>query len=162
MRIQLTLNDKPVILEADPAEMLISTLRRENLVSVKHGCHSESCGSCYVLIEGHIAASCRTPVGILQGSSVVTLEYFSKTDMYNDIMKGFEKAGISLCGYCNAGKIFSTYEVLKYIQQPTREKIEVITGKLNDCCIEKDTFINGILYAYSIHFTKEKQRKNGN
>lgn len=161
MKIPVILNDKDYVLDAGPSERLIDVLRRERLFSVKHGCETGSCGSCYVLIDDKIAASCHTPVGIVKDCRITTLEYFSKTDIYSDIMKGFERAGVSLCGYCNAGKIFSAYEVLKYIQEPTREKIAAITGHLNDCCVEQNTLINGILYAFSIHFDKERLRKNG-
>lgn len=162
MKIPVTLNEKEYILEADPAEKLVDVLRREKFTSIKHGCMTSSCGSCYILLDERVVASCHVPAGLVKGSSIITLEHFSKTEVYNDIMKGFEKAGISLCGYCNAGKIFLTYEILKYMTQPTREKIHELTGRLNDCCVEQDQFINGILYAYSIHFDKEKLRRNGN
>lgn len=162
MKIQLTLNNKECIIESDPSEKLVDVLRREKITSVKRGCLSSSCGSCYVLLDDRTIPSCHVPVGLVQGCRITTLEYFAKTDFYNDIIKGFEKAGVSLCGYCNAGKIFSAYEVLRFMTEPTREKILTITGRLNDCCVEQNVLINGILYAYSIHFDKEKLRKNGN
>ncbi|MBP5403099.1 MAG: 2Fe-2S iron-sulfur cluster binding domain-containing protein [Treponema sp.] len=161
MKIPVILNDVHTVLEADPSENLVHVLRRLGFVSVKHGCNMASCGSCQVLIDGKAVASCRIPVGIIKDCSITTLEHFSKSEIYSNIMKGFDRAGITLCGYCNAGKIFAAYEVLTTIVQPTREKIAQITDRLNDCCVEKDTFINGILYAYAIHFDREKLRKNG-
>lgn len=162
MKIPITLNNEKYILEAEPSEKLLHVLRREKLVSVKHGCQTASCGACQVLLDGKAVASCHIPVGIVMDSNIITLEYFSKTEFYSEIMRGFEKAGISLCGYCNAGKIFLTYEIINTMTQPTREKIAAITNKLNDCCVEQDILINGILYAYAIHYEKGKLRKNGN
>lgn len=161
MKIPLVLNEKQVVIEAEPSEKLLFVLRREKLNSCKHGCHTASCGACHVLVDDKAAASCRLPVGILRGSHIVTLEHFSKTEVYQDIMKGFEKAGISLCGYCNAGKIFSAYEIIKNLSHPNRAQISQIVSQLNDCCVEREILINGILYAFAIHFDKEKMRKNG-
>lgn len=162
MKIQLILNDKECIIESDPAQMLSDVLRRENLISVKPGCLSHNCGSCYVLLDNKAVPSCHIPVGIIMGEKITTLEYFSKSDFYADIIKGFEKAGVSMCGFCNAGKIFLAYEVINSMHEPSRDKVEVVTSRLIDCCVEQNTLINGILYAYSIHFDKEKLRKNGN
>lgn len=162
MKIPITLNNEKYILNAEPSEKLLHVLRREKLVSVKHGCQTASCGSCQVLLDGKAVTSCHIPVGLVIDSSIITLEYFSKTEFYSEIMRGFEKAGISLCGYCNAGKIFLTYEIINTMTQPTREKIAAIVNKLNDCCVEQDILINGILYAYAIHYEKGKLRKNGN
>lgn len=161
MKIPVTLNERSYTFDADPSEKLINILRREKLISVKYGCQSVSCGACYILLDDRTVASCHIPVGIVRNSSIVTLEHFSKTEFFADIMKGFEKAGISLCGYCNAGKIFLTYEIIKNMNSPTRESISEIIGRLNDCCVEKETLINGVLYAFAIHFEKEKLRKNG-
>jgi len=158
MKIQLTINDKDCVIESDPAEMLADVLRMVNFNLVKHGCLSTSCGACYVLVDDKAVPSCHIPVGIVMGAKITTLEYFSKSEAYADIMKGFEKAGISLCGYCNAGKIFLAYEILSSMTEPTREKISAITSRINDCCVEQNALINGILYAYSIHFNKEKLR----
>lgn len=162
MKIQFTLNDELCLIEADPAEKLVDVLRNQNLSSVKRGCMAASCGSCYVLLDNKAVASCHVPVGIAMNSDIITMEYFSNTEFYSDIMKGFEKAGVSMCGYCNAGKIFLAYEIINILNEPNREKIKAITSRINDCCVEQNTYINGILYAYSIHFDKEKLRKNGN
>lgn len=161
MKLQLNINDKDCIIEADPGEKLADVLRKENFHLVKHGCLSTSCGACYVLLDDKAVPSCHIPVGILINSRITTLEHFSKSQIYNDIMKGFEKAGISLCGYCNAGKIFLAYEIITSMSEPTRDKISAITNRINDCCVERNVLINGILYAYSIHSNKEKIRENG-
>lgn len=161
MKIQFTLNDNPYLIDCDPAEKLIDVLRKENLTSVKRGCMAGTCGACYVLVDCKVVPSCHIPVGIVMGCEIMTLDYFSKTDFYSDIIKGFEKAGVSMCGFCNAGKVFLAYEILNILTEPNREKVAAIASRLNDCCVEQNTFINGILYAYSFHFDKDKLRKNG-
>lgn len=161
MKIALTLNNSPIVIDADPSEMLIVVLRKLKYFSVKLGCSPRNCGVCTVLLNDRAVPSCRLPVGLVRDSDVVTLEYFEQTEFYKDIMKGFEMAGIHLCGYCNAGKIFAAYEIIKYQSRPTRESIYEFISHLDDCCVERDTLINGILHASSIHFEREKLRKNG-
>lgn len=161
MLIHFKLNDEEYKIQADPAECLANVLRKEKLYSVKNGCMQGSCGACYVLLDGKAVPSCHIPVGIVIDSSITTLEHFSKSEIYSEITKGFEKAGVSLCGFCDAGKIFLTYEILTTLPEPNRERIKSIICRLNDCCVEQNTLINGIIYAYSIHFDKEKLRKHG-
>lgn len=160
MKIQVTLNDSPFVFDANPSEKLVDVLRREKILSVKHSCNTTTCGSCYILLDNKVVPSCHIPVGLVKNSNIITLEYFSKTEFCLDILKGFDKAGISLCGYCNAGKIFLTYEIIKTLSKPTRDNILKYIKHLNDCCVEKDTLVNGILYAYNIHYEKERTRRN--
>ncbi|MCQ2610173.1 MAG: 2Fe-2S iron-sulfur cluster-binding protein [Treponema sp.] len=162
MKYQLLINKKLLVIDAEPDEKLADVLRRENFLSVKNGCGTGTCGSCTILLDDKAVPSCSIPIGLVQGNEIITMEYFSKTEIFADITKGFEKAGIQLCGYCNAGKYFAAYEVLTNFTHPDRKQIESIIDHINDCCVEKDILINGILYAFSLNFTKEKMRKNAN
>lgn len=162
MKINLTINEQEFSLNENPGEKLLGILRKQNFLSAKCGCENSSCGACAVLLDGKCVLSCAIPIGILNGAKIVTLEFFSKQTQYQEIMAGFEKAGVSLCGYCNAGKIFAAYEIIITFSNPTREQIFERIRSLKDCCVEYDTLINGIIYASQIHFEKENQRKNGN
>ena len=162
MKINLSVNGQQLSLNENPDEKLLWILRRQNFLSVKCGCENSSCGSCAVLLDGKCVLSCAIPIGILNGAKIVTLEFFSKQAQYQEIMKGFEKAGVSLCGYCNAGKIFAAYEIINTFSNPSREQVFERVRSLKECCVESDTLINGIIYATQIHFEKENQIKNGN
>ena len=162
MKIPLTLNGERTILDAEPAENLQTTLRRLNLYSIKLGCTEGLCGNCMVLLDGDPVPSCTLPVGILRDCSIVTLEYFSKAEpIYNDIISGFKQAGIHLCGYCNAGKIFSAYRVLTEPTMPEDEDILDVVRNLNPCCTDRDTLIHGIKLAYLIKQNREGKSNNG-
>lgn len=162
MKINLTVNGQQISINENPDEKLLNVLRRQNFLSVKCGCENFTCGSCAVLLDGKCVLSCAIPIGILNGAKIVTLEFFSKQTQYQEIMKGFEKAGVSLCGYCNAAKIFAAYEIINTFSNPSREQVFERVRSLKECCVESDTLINGIIYATQIHFEKENQRKNGN
>ncbi len=147
MNFTLTLNGQKTLLQAAPSESLLAVLRRMNLLSVKVGCEAGVCGSCTIMYNGKPVPSCKIPVGITMNQEIETLEHFSKTEAYSDIMKGFQKAGIKLCGYCNSGKIFAAASVLAAKNKPTRASIRALISHLSPCCTDMDTLINGILYA---------------
>ncbi|MBQ9239051.1 MAG: 2Fe-2S iron-sulfur cluster binding domain-containing protein [Treponema sp.] len=148
MKITLTLNEKETALDADSNERLSSVLRRNNYRSIKAGCGHTSCGNCCtVLLDGLPVSSCMIPVGIVHGSAIVTLEHYEKSAVYSDIMHGFSRAGIVLCGYCNSAKIFAAHHVITHYKRPTRRIIDAAVRHLAPCCIDKDTLINGIIYA---------------
>lgn len=159
MKFQVLLNGDKTLLEANPDEPLRNVLRRAGCLSIKKGCSKGQCGSCSVLINGKISASCKIPVSLAQDDDIITLEYFSRTEEYRTIMEGFEKAGIHLCGYCNAGKIFTAFQLLNMHKKLTRDEIKAAVRNLPPCCTEFDTLVNGIIYAVNINNQKEKDHE---
>jgi len=150
MNVPVTLNGNKTILEAPADDSLMTVLRRLGCSSVKCGCGGGSCGSCTVLLDDNPVASCRIPIGIIRNADIVTLEYFERTKEYSIIMKAFELAGIKLCGLCNAGKIFSTYQLLKMNKKPSRKEIREMVRSLAPCCTDMNTLINGITIALDV------------
>ena len=150
MNVPVILNGNKTILEAPADETLMSVLRRIGCASVKCGCGQGTCGSCTVLLNDNPVATCKIPLGIIQNADIVTLEYFERTKEYSIIMKGFELAGIKLCGLCDSGKIFSAYQSVKLNRIPTREEIYEQVRSLAPCCTDLNTLINGIILALEI------------
>lgn len=150
MNVPVILNGNKTILEAPADETLMSVLRRIGCSSVKCGCGQGTCGSCTVLLNDSPVATCKIPLGIIQNADIVTLEYFERTKEYSIIMKGFELAGIKLCGLCDSGKIFSAYQLVKLNRIPTRDEIYEQVRSLAPCCTDLNTLINGIILALEI------------
>jgi len=159
MKVPIILNGENTILEGQPDETLLKYLQRNGDHSTKGGCLSGTCGVCTILVNDKTAAACKLPIAILRNMEIKTLDYFEKSPEYDSIIKGFKKAGIThLCGYCNAGKIFSAYQVLKINKKLTRKEIGDQVRNLAPCCVDFDTLINGIIYAISINDTKQKRQ----
>ena len=156
MKIPVTLNGSKIILDAHADESLMKVLHKNGCPSVKSGCSSGFCGACTILLDDHPAAACKIPAGIVRNSDIVTLDYFVKTEEYASIMSGFQKAGIKLCGYCTAGKVFSAYQILKMSKMPTRQEITDYVKSLSPCCTDLETLVNGIIYA--IQISNKRQR----
>ncbi len=150
MNVPVVLNGNKTILEAPADETLISVLRRIGCSSVKCGCGQGMCGSCTVLLNDSPVATCKIPLGIIQNADIVTLEYFERTKEYSIIMKGFELAGIKLCGLCDSGKIFSAYQLIKMNKIPSKDEIREQVRSLAPCCTDLNTLIKGIIIALDI------------
>ena len=150
MNVPVILNGNKTILEAPADETLMSVLIRIGCASVKCGCGQGTCGSCTVLLNDNPVATCKIPLGIIQNADIVTLEYFERTKEYSIIMKGFELAGIKLCGLCDSGKIFSAYQLVKLNRIPTRDEIYEQVRSLAPCCTDLNTLINGIILALEV------------
>lgn len=162
MKIPLTVNEQQIIVEADCDEPLLTVLRRNKIISVKKGCTEGRCGVCTVLLNNKPVPSCILAVAAVRTDSIITLEYFSKKNpLYTDILTGFEQAGIHLCGYCNAGKIFAAYDIISSNRALTREIIRKETAHLICQCTDQDTLINGILLAANAQIKRNGRNTNG-
>lgn len=157
MNIPVIINGERIQLQANPDDKLLDVLRKQNLYLVKLGCGKGTCGSCTILFNGKPVPSCKVPVALAMNQEITTLEYYIKTEQYTYIKKGFEKAGIKLCGYCNAGKIFAATSILENRQKPTRASVKEQVKHLSPCCTDIDTLINGIIYAADIQSHSKKE-----
>ncbi len=147
MIITLTLNGHETNLDVKTSDTLLETLRSVNLLSVKCGCIKGKCGACTVLLNGKAVPSCLVPSPLAHNASVETLEGFEESDDYKDIMAGFESAGIKLCGFCNAGKIFAAYEFIHRKNKSEKEEITQMINSFQCPCTEPSQLANGIIYA---------------
>jgi len=161
MKIPITLNDKKIVLDAEPSESLKNVLRKQKLYSVKCGCEEGHCGSCMVLLDDIPVSSCLIPVGTIRDKSITTIEALKNNPIYSDIMSGFSMAGMHLCGYCNAGKILTAYSVLKRFHRPEKNQVLTAIKGLDNCCTDRDTFANGIIYSVAVKHQREGRQNNG-
>ena len=124
MKIRFHLNNEAVEIEADADERLSDVLRRDfGLLSVRKSCMQGTCGSCTVLLNDHPVPSCMLPVFAVAEQNIITLESFSTTQEYKDIITAFEKEGMTLCGFCSAGTILTAHSIVQKHWNPTDEQI---------------------------------------
>lgn len=160
MEITMTLNGHSINIDTDTSTSLLQMLRKENLMSVKCGCEKGICGACTVLLDGKAVPSCLVPSPVANNTSVETLEGFIESDDYKDIISGFEQAGIKLCGFCNAGKIFAAYELLNKKNKPEKEEIIQMTKSFPCSCTEPSQLANGILFALANRHRRKALKKS--
>lgn len=148
MIIPFVLNGDLVYIDANPGERLVQILRRRfELFAAREGCFSGRCGSCMVLMNDEPVPSCLIPVFQVKNNSVVTLEHFSKTDEYHDIITAFNEVGVTMCGFCNAGKIFITHALLKKNPRPSNDEIRASFSGNMCRCTDIESLIAGVKKA---------------
>jgi carbon-monoxide dehydrogenase small subunit len=149
--IRFILNGEDVVVSAEANRRLVSILREHfSLVKTKSGCLSGACGACSVIFNGAVSPSCLIPAFRVQGSEIITLEGFSQTDEYQDIVAGFSGAGVENCGYCDAGKILAAELLLEKTLRPGREEFYGAFSGVRCRCTEPERLYAGILSAIEI------------
>ncbi len=157
----LNLNNNIVNIESDKDETLLSVLRNENITSVKCGCTKGMCGSCTVLINNKPVPSCLVPIGSLTNQNIVTLEHFSLTEEFDDIIQGLDKANVKLCGFCNAGKIFAIHDIINQNENPNRSDIIRRMRTFSCLCVSIESLIEAIFKAFDIRLEREGHLEYG-
>ena len=160
MKINLTINGNTKVYEIESNMKLLDLLRKEHYFSVKNCCSEGTCGSCTVLVNGKAVQSCILPAASIKDSEIETLEYFTETEDYEDIKTGFKQAGVHLCGYCNPGKIFATWELISNNSRPAKEDI-IKYIKCQKCrCTENETLIKGVILCAALRRSRTGAIKN--
>jgi carbon-monoxide dehydrogenase small subunit len=158
MRIKLTINDEEVIADVDPDMKLLAYLRGVGLIGAKCGCMTGHCGACTVLLDDEPVPACLVPMAAVWNSTVVTLNHFATTTAYADIQQGFTQAGVYFCGFCNAGKIFAAYQLLKNRSERLEREAIIRTMESFSChCMDTTRISNGILIAANIRRKRESK-----
>jgi len=127
MTINFILNGEDVIFRGEAGVRLIDVLRESfGLFGAKPGCLAGQCGACTVLFNGKVSPSCLIPAFKIKGSEIITIEGFSQTIEYQEIITAFAEEHVGNCGYCEAGKILCTDAILDKNHSP--EKDEILYG----------------------------------
>ena len=139
MEIKFEVNGTEVCLDVSPMKRLLDVLREDlNLTGTKEGCAKGECGTCSVIVDGKIVASCLYPAGQLTGKKVTTIEGISaescRDGTLHPIQKAFVEEGAVQCGFCTPGMILATKNLLDKNASPSEAEIkEGLSGNLCRC-----------------------------
>jgi nicotinate dehydrogenase subunit A len=79
--IKLTVNGQEHAVDAEPDTPLLYVLRNDlGLNGAKFGCGLGQCGACTVIVDGAAVFSCLTPIALLPGRQVTTIEGLGTED----------------------------------------------------------------------------------
>ncbi|MCL2609466.1 MAG: 2Fe-2S iron-sulfur cluster-binding protein [Treponema sp.] len=160
MRIRFILNGEDVEPDCDPGTRLLDLLRGNfGLTGTKSSCLAGNCGLCLVFFNDKPCPSCLIPAFGLQGGEVITIEAFSLTDEYRDIVAGFEAAGFRDCGFCRPARIIAAGSLVGRNRMPSEEEIvRVADGVKCRCCSPAD-YVRGI--GRAIRLRQGRLREGG-
>ncbi len=159
MTISFILNGEDVSLNARSYDRLADALREHfGLLGVKADCRRGVCGKCLILLDGRLAPSCLLPVFRVRGREVITIEGFSQTDEFADIMKGFAEAGLETCGFCDSGKILATAALLERQARPSAREILEEMASVPCRCTDPETMVKGVQAAAELKARRHYRR----
>jgi len=131
--ISFNLNNKPVSVEVNGDESLLSVIRTNlDMTGTKYGCGLGHCGSCTVLIDKEPVRSCMVYIEDVAGKDILTIEGLATNGELHPVQKAFVKHDALQCGYCTPGMIMNAAGLLNKNPEPTRE--EIIEGMEENLC----------------------------
>jgi nicotinate dehydrogenase subunit A len=106
--------------DADQDTPLLYVLR-DNLAlnGAKFGCGLGQCGACTVLVDGQAVFSCVTPLVLLEGKRVTTVEGLGTVDNPGPLQRAFIEEQAAQCGYCIAGMMMRAQGLLQNRPNPS-------------------------------------------
>jgi nicotinate dehydrogenase subunit A len=111
-------------IDADPDTPLLYVLRDEiGLNAAKFGCGLGQCGACTVIVDGKAVLSCVTPLLLLEGKQVTTLEGLGTIEAPAPIQRAFMEEQAAQCGYCIAGMMMRAQALLQRNAKPGDDEI---------------------------------------
>ena len=131
--ISFTLNNKPVSVEVNGDESLLTVIRNNlDMTGTKYGCGLGHCGACTVLVDKEPVRSCMLYVEDVAGKEILTIEGLAKGDELHPVQKAFVQHDALQCGYCTPGMIMNATGFLLQNPNPSRE--EIIEGMEDNLC----------------------------
>lgn len=141
MLIEMTVNGRPVAVDAPPDISLLTLLRDYlGLTGAKEGCSVGECGACAVILDGRLVNSCLVLAPQAGGSAIVTIEGVHAPEGdggvagLNDMQENFISYGAVQCGICIPGMVMAGEALLLHNPQPSRADIRTaLAGNLCRC-----------------------------
>ena len=112
--IELKVNGRSHNVSADPDTPLLYVLRDDlQLNAAKFGCGLGQCGSCTVLVDGAPTLSCVTPIMLLEGRQITTVEGLGTLEDPGPLQRAFIEEQAAQCGYCIPGMMMRAQALLQ-------------------------------------------------
>jgi len=124
--IAFRVNAETVEFDGDESTPLLWVLRDHfKLTGTKFGCGIGQCGACTVHVDGRAQRSCVTPVAAARDRSITTIEGLATSDdRLHPVQKAWLEIDVPQCGYCQAGQIMATADLIERIPEPSDADID--------------------------------------
>jgi nicotinate dehydrogenase subunit A len=120
----LKVNGRDHQIDAEPDTPLLYVLRDDlKLNAAKFGCGLGQCGACTVIVDGKAVLSCVTPLVLLEGKQVTTLEGLGTITDPAPIQRAFIEEQAAQCGYCIPGMMMRAQALLMRNTRPDDDEI---------------------------------------
>ena len=135
MGIRFNVNGKAVDVNAEGDTPLLWVIRDEvGLTGTKFGCGAALCGACTVHLDGAPVRSCQTPVSVVSGKNVTTIESMAANPVGKKLQAAWIAHDVPQCGYCQSGQIMSAAALLTANPNPSDADIDqAMSGNICRC-----------------------------
>jgi len=131
--MKLDINGRAQEVDADPATPLLYVLREDlKLNGARFGCGLGQCGACTVLADGDAIFSCITPISVLAGRRITTLEGLGTLDKPGPMQRAFIELQAAQCGYCIPGMMMRAQALLE--RKPAASEAEIRNALQPNLC----------------------------
>jgi nicotinate dehydrogenase subunit A len=128
-KFSLRVNGTSHTVDVVPETPLLYVLSDElGLRGPKFGCGMAQCGSCTVILRGHVVRSCVMPVSAVGPDEVTTLEGLGTPEKPHPLQQAFIDEGAAQCGFCLSGVILIAKAALDQKPQASDEEIHAALG----------------------------------
>ena len=149
-RFRLIVNGEESTVEADPDSQLLYALRNDlALKGTRFGCGSGQCGACFVLIDGHPAPACDTPLWSVAGKHIITVEGLGRQGGLHSLQQAFLAEQAAQCGYCTSGVLISAAALLAENPSPTESEVRAALDRNLCRCGSHNRMVRAVLRAAS-------------
>jgi nicotinate dehydrogenase subunit A len=133
--MNLNVNGRVHTVDADPDTPLLYVLRDQlALIGAKFGCGLGQCGACTVIVDGKPVFSCVTPISVLGGRSIRTIEGLGTIDNPGPLQRAFIEEQACQCGFCGNGMVMAAKALLDRNPKPTARDVRAaLNGHLCRC-----------------------------
>ena len=128
-------NSERVEFGGDEDTPLLWVLRDHlDLTGTRFGCGIGQCGACTVHIGGKAQRACITPVSAVRGVSITTIEGLAPdAETLHPVQQAWLEYDVPQCGYCQAGQIMATADLLRRNPAPTDDDIDLDMSNICRC-----------------------------
>ena len=147
-RFRFTVNGAEREVEADSDAVLLYALRNDlDLKGTRFGCGSGQCGACFVLIDGHPAPTCDTPLWAAAGKNITTVEGLAAPGEMHPLQQAFLAEQAAQCGYCTSGILISAAALLAKNPKPTETEVRAALDRNLCRCGSHNRMVRAVLRA---------------
>ncbi len=131
---RFNVNGREHDLDIDPDTPLLWVLRDElRLTGTKFGCGVAQCGACTVMLDGMPRRACVTPLSMVEGSEITTIEAMEGPEVAA-VQAAWTAIDVPQCGWCQSGQIMSATALLQQNAAPSDEDIDnAMAGNICRC-----------------------------
>lgn len=156
MKIEFMLNDSHREIECSPTDPAWPLIMIEGAREGR--CRGGNCLRCAVLIGDRPVPSCILPAYRLHGAQITTMEGLGDNRIFRDIMRAFDKVGISRCEDALPGLVMLAYQILTEKKAPSDIEIQGYSRYLVTRCAGRDEFERAVRLAGRLSGRKRGER----